>query len=83
LKRRLYDEILGSYLHDNLKARIMGPDGSYERAPKTSPALSAQQYLMELSRSPEKKLGRTKPDITESTPAEEAESILSKEQSGL
>jgi hypothetical protein len=61
----------------------MCPDGSYERAPKTSPSLSAQQYLMELSRSPEKQLGRTKPAIIESTPDEEAESILSKEQSGL
>jgi polyphosphate kinase len=83
LKRRLYDEILSSYLRDNLKARLMGPDGSYERAPKTNPALSAQQYLMDLSRSPEKQLGRTKAAVAESTPAEEAESILSKEQSGL
>jgi polyphosphate kinase len=83
LKRRLYDEILGSYLRDNLKARLMRPDGSYERAPKNGPALSAQQYLMELSRSPEKQLGRTKAAVAESTPAEEAESILSKEQSGL
>ncbi len=50
LKRRLRDEILDSYLHDNLKARLMNPDGSYERAPRTAPALSAQQHLMELSR---------------------------------
>ena len=61
----------------------MDPDGSYERAPKTAPALSAQQYLMELSRSPEKQLSRDKAAVAESTPAEEAESILSKEQSGL
>ena len=34
LKHRLYDEILGSYLRDNVKARLLRPDGSYERAPK-------------------------------------------------
>jgi len=83
LKRRLQVEILESYLHDNIKARLMRPDGSYERAPKTGPALSAQDYLMELSRSPEKQLRRDKTPLAESTPAEEAESILSKEQSGL
>jgi polyphosphate kinase len=83
LKHRLRDEILNSYLYDNLKARIMSSDGTYQRAPKTVPALSAQEHLMELSRSPEKPLGRAKPEIVESTPAEEAESILSKEQTGL
>jgi polyphosphate kinase len=83
LKRRLRDEILDSYLRDNLKARLMTPDGSYERAPRSVPALSAQQYLMELSRSPEKRLTRDKTAVVESTPAEEAESVLSKEQSGL
>ncbi len=83
LKRRLLDEILDSYLHDNLKARLMNPDGSYERAPRTGPALSAQQHLMELSRSPDKQHSRDKSAVPESTPAEDAESILSKEQSGL
>jgi len=83
LKRRLRDEILDSYLRDNLKARLMDADGSYQRAPKTVPALSAQQYLMELSRSPDKRLTRDKTAAVESTPAEEAESVLSKEQSGL
>lgn len=83
LKHRLRDEILGSYLRDNLKARLMSADGSYHRAPATSPSLSAQQHLMELSRPPEKQVGRTQPAVVESTPAEEAESILAKEQSGL
>ena len=72
LKRRLRDEILGSYLRDNLKARLMGADGSYDRAPKTVPALSAQQYLMELSRIPEKQLlhpGHKTAAEDESTPA--------------
>jgi polyphosphate kinase len=84
LKRRLREEILDSYLHDNVKARLMCPDGTYQRATTTGLSLSAQEYLMELSRSPEKKQpGRTSPAIIESTPAEEAESILTKEQSGL
>ena len=54
LKRRLRDEILDAYLRDNLKARLLQPDGTYHRAPKSVPALSAQQYLMELSRTPDK-----------------------------
>ena len=83
LKRRLREEILGSYLEDNLKARLMNPDGSYQRAPQSTPALSAQLHLMELSRSPDKRLTRDKTAAVESTPAEEAESVLSKEQSGL
>jgi polyphosphate kinase len=83
LKRRLHDEILGSYLNDNLKARIMNFDGTYQRAPKAVPALSAQLHLMDLSRTPDKRLTRDKTAAVESTPAEEAESMLSKEQSGL
>ncbi len=83
LKQRLRDEILGAYLRDNLKARLMNPDGTYQRAPKSTAALSAQLLLMDLSRTPEKRLSRDKTSAVESTPAEEAESILSKEQSGL
>jgi polyphosphate kinase len=83
LKRRLREEILDSYLRDNLKARLMNHDGSYERAPKSVPALSAQQYLMEISRTPDKQYSRDKSAAPASTPAEDAESILSKEQSGL
>jgi polyphosphate kinase len=83
LRHRLRDEILGSYLRDNLKARLMSPDGTYHRVPQASPALSAQEYLMELSGPPEKQLGRTPSPSIESTPSDEAESILTKEQSGL
>ncbi|MGA7156603.1 MAG: polyphosphate kinase 1 [Acidobacteriaceae bacterium] len=83
LKHRLRDEILGSYLRDNLKARLMRSDGSYERAPRNGQTLSAQQYLMELSRTPEKQLGRAKTNIVEGGPDDEAETILTKEQSGL
>jgi polyphosphate kinase len=86
-KRRLRDEILQCYLRDDVKARLMSSDGTYKRAPKnTGPGLqmSAQDWLMALSRDPAKQLGRTTPAIApESTPADEAESILAKEQTGL
>jgi polyphosphate kinase len=49
LSARLRNEILGAYLADNTKARLLQPDGTYVRAPKTGPAFSAQQHLMELA----------------------------------
>ena len=89
LRQRLRDEILGAYLADNLKARIMLPDGGYERAPLTSPAVSAQDLLMQISRSQEERPGHAQPAarpvLVESAaePAAEEEIILTKEQSGL
>ena len=49
LSARLRDEILGAYLKDNVKARLLQPDGSYVRAPRAGPAFSAQDHLMEIS----------------------------------
>lgn len=49
LLARLRDEILGSYLKDNQKARLLGPDGRYLRAQKNGPAFAAQDHLMELA----------------------------------
>jgi polyphosphate kinase len=49
LAERLRTEILGSYLKDNVKGRLLQPDGQYVRAPKNGTAFSAQDYLMELS----------------------------------
>jgi polyphosphate kinase len=49
LAERLRVEILGSYLKDNVKARILQPDGVYTRAPHHGHAFSAQEYLMALS----------------------------------
>ena len=49
LARRLHTEILGSYLKDNVKARVLGANGEYTRAPKNGEAFSAQDYLMTLS----------------------------------
>ena len=49
LSARLREEILGAYLKDNVKARLLQPDGSYVRAPRDGAAFSAQDYLMEIS----------------------------------
>jgi len=48
LKRRLREEILGSYLHDNLKARLMDPTAPTSAPPiRSSP--QRQLHLMDLS----------------------------------
>lgn len=46
LAKRLRDEILGAYLKDNMKARLLLPNGDYVRAPQTDAAFSAQDFLM-------------------------------------
>ena len=51
LSARLRNEILAAYLADNTKARLLQPDGSYVRAPRTGPAFSAQDHLMQISKS--------------------------------
>jgi len=49
LAARLREEILGAYLKDNVKARLLQPDGVYVRAPKDRPAFSAQDHLMAIA----------------------------------
>ncbi len=49
LSERLRKEILGAYLADNVKARILQADGEYVRAPKTGAPFAAQDYLMSLA----------------------------------
>jgi polyphosphate kinase len=49
LSARVREEILGSYLKDNTKARLLQSDGRYIRAPKEGPAFNAQEYLMAIS----------------------------------
>ncbi len=49
LSIRLREEILGSYLADNVKARLLQPDGTYIRAQKNGSAFAAQDHLMQLS----------------------------------
>jgi len=48
LRRRIRDEILGTYLWDNVKARRMQPDGSYQRVNrrKGDHAYSSQDVLL-------------------------------------
>jgi polyphosphate kinase len=50
LSARLRDEILGSYLKDNVKARLLQPNGTYVRAPREGATFNAQEYLMEIAR---------------------------------
>jgi len=49
LAERLREEILGAYLKDNVKARLLQPDGRYVRAPRNGEPFCAQEYLMQLS----------------------------------
>jgi polyphosphate kinase len=51
LSARLRNEILGSYLKDNTKARLLQPDGRYVRVASSSPRFVAQDYLMDLATS--------------------------------
>lgn len=46
LVKRLQEEILEAYLKDNMKARMLLPNGCYVRVPKTGPGFSAQDHLM-------------------------------------
>jgi polyphosphate kinase len=48
-KRRLRDEILAAYLEDNVKARLLGPDGLYTRPARTGASFSAQDHFSRLS----------------------------------
>lgn len=49
LSERLQKEILGAFLADNAKARILQPNGEYIRAPKSGTPFAAQDYLMSLA----------------------------------
>ena len=48
LVHRLRHEILETYLRDNVKARIMLPDGQYERVHPSpdEPAVNSQEWLI-------------------------------------
>jgi polyphosphate kinase len=49
LSARLRDEILAAYLKDNVKARLLQPDGRYIRAPKSGTPFNAQEQLMSIA----------------------------------
>ncbi len=52
VKRRVYTEVLGTMLADNVKSWSLGPDGTYARvdAGEDSPELRSQVRFMELAR---------------------------------
>jgi len=50
--KRVTDEILGAYLRDDCKARLLQSDGDYVRAPVEGRGFSAQAWLMEQARKP-------------------------------
>lgn len=50
LKQRLLQEVLGTALRDNVKARIMLPDGHYERVQRDGDRVRSQMALLEAAR---------------------------------
>jgi polyphosphate kinase len=56
LHQRLRHEILGAYLTDNTKARVLQSNGDYVRVPRTGEPFSAQDYLMRVAEGTEEKL---------------------------
>jgi polyphosphate kinase len=50
LKDRIVDEILATQLADNVKARMLLPDGRYERVQNDKPPLRSQERFMSLAR---------------------------------
>ena len=56
LHKRLRDEILAAYLADNIKARLLQPDGEYVRAPRVGEPFSAQDHLMRLAEGVDEKV---------------------------
>jgi polyphosphate kinase len=54
--KRLREEILAAYLTDNVKARLLQPNGEYIRAPRAGNAFSAQDYLIQVAEGAEIKV---------------------------
>src|SRR5207248_3353315 len=52
IRDRIFDEILANSLADNVKARILRPDGTYERAAVSAgtPTVRSQERFMALAR---------------------------------
>jgi polyphosphate kinase len=50
LKRRLVEDVLGTALRDNVKARRLQPDGSYRLAEATTPRVRSQAALLDAPR---------------------------------
>lgn len=52
LKARIFENLLGTYLADNVKARMLQADGSYvlKKPGRNEPVIRAQQRLIEMAR---------------------------------
>jgi polyphosphate kinase len=50
LRDRVFDEVLGTQLQDNVKARVLLQDGRYEKLPQNGPPLRSQERFMALAR---------------------------------
>ena len=52
MRTRIFDNLLSNYLADNVKARVLMPDGSYvlRKPGRNEPAIRAQQRLIEMAR---------------------------------
>jgi polyphosphate kinase len=48
IKRHLIDDVLTGYLHDNVQATVLGPDGIYRRPPRApdEPRIDMQARLI-------------------------------------
>jgi polyphosphate kinase len=62
LRQRIVNEILPAYLSDNLKARVLGPDGEYAylRRGKNGKGFSVQEHLMAMARGPVNGSGKSR-----------------------
>ena len=49
LRSRIRNEILETYLQDNVKARLLQPSGEYVRAPQQAPVVESQSRFMDLA----------------------------------
>src|SRR5277367_4876673 len=56
LHKRLREEILAAYLADNMKARLLQPDGEYVRATRVGAPFSVQDYMMREAEGAEEKI---------------------------
>ncbi len=69
LANRLRNEILEAYMRDDVKARLMQPDGTYMRAPRKGAGFAAQDWLMDRAHDGD-------PPVDSPTPRQAPEPVL-------
>ena len=70
LRARLRNEILETYLQDNVKARMLQPSGEYIRVAQHGPPVQAQVRLMDLATDPDAVTPLPAPSVTPEAAAE-------------